>query len=501
MRKTPLFFFLVAFTFFSCKKEKPAVTPVPAKDTVVTQQSPAPQQVAITGLSPASGTAGTVVTVSGTNFGTAASVYFNGVVATVQSVTATEIKVIAPQSSSGIVTLIANVQTVTGPAFNYAVPTITGISPATGSSGAVVTLSGTNFGTVAAGVKILFNGVAGNIQSITNTEIKVIVPVTTSGNVTLALGNQNVPGPAFTYTSILTAPYTSGDVVLKTQAEVDGFVNQNVGRQLTITGNLYIFGADISSVSGLANITSVSGAISITDCPLLTDVSFLSGITSAGSITFRDLAVSAISMDKLTGVLKSVFISSCKNLNSVNLKSVNGVAGLITGNSLAGGITINTCPLLAQLDYSALSSVAGSLFISGTVIPNLSGFSSLQKVGALTLSGNSSLINLRGLEQLTTLTLPAGITGALSNNTIYGMYITGNPKLTSLTGLQNLKTVPVARIITNVSLNDFCPAKSLIILLSTATPPPIAMLRALTLTANGNYATTADALAAVALCN
>ncbi|RYE23742.1 MAG: hypothetical protein EOP45_06535 [Sphingobacteriaceae bacterium] len=166
MRRVLLFFFFVAITFLGCKKEKPAVAPLSAKDMIVTQQPPAPQQVLLIGLSPASGNAGTVVTISGTNFGSAASVNFNGLAATVQSVTATEIKIIAPQSSSGNVTLITNVQTVTGPAFTYAVPAITSISPATGSSGTIVTLSGTNFGTVAAGVKVMFNGVAGIIQSV-----------------------------------------------------------------------------------------------------------------------------------------------------------------------------------------------------------------------------------------------------------------------------------------------------------------------------------------------
>ena len=78
--------------------------------------------------------------------------------------------------------------------------TVTAVSPSTGTAGTVVTISGTNFGTSPTDVKVLFNGVAGNIQSVTTTEIKVITPVATSGNVVVSIGSQNLTGLVFTYT-------------------------------------------------------------------------------------------------------------------------------------------------------------------------------------------------------------------------------------------------------------------------------------------------------------
>ncbi|RYE27305.1 MAG: hypothetical protein EOP45_01700 [Sphingobacteriaceae bacterium] len=465
--------------------------------------------ITVTGISPSTVTAGTIVTLSGTNFGTStagASVLFNGSAGTVQSVTETAIKVVVPSTTSGNVIVGVNGQTVAGPAFTYENATVAGISPSIVSAGAIVTISGTNFGTSTAGLRVLFNGVAGTIQSVTPSEIKAVVPVTTSGTVTITIAGQNLTGPAFTYTSNspLTAPYTSGNVTLTTQAEVDAFVLLNKGRQLQINGSLNISGNDMTSVAGLSNITSVSGTLSIGACPLLTDVSFLNSITSAGSLSVQNSAVNKIAVDRLTGSIGSIIISSCKNLISVSLKSITGV----TSKSIVGSIRITACELLSGVDFSSLSSNEGGLFISGTAIADLSGFSSLQTSGSLTLSGNPSLVNFHGLEQLTALTLPV-FTGVLAANVINGIYINNNVKLTSLNGLQNLKTVPIARIITNAMLNDFCPLKTVI---NTLSKLPAYSYRnpnsynstsiaALTMTNNGNYPTTQKALEAVALCN
>ncbi|MFN8290864.1 MAG: IPT/TIG domain-containing protein [Chitinophagaceae bacterium] len=103
---------LSALIFASCKKDD-TITPAPT--------DPAP---VITGISPTSGPKNTVVTITGTDFGVNLStlkVYFNGVQATVQTATATQITVLVPANAgTGIVkvektpALIAN-----GPAFTY----------------------------------------------------------------------------------------------------------------------------------------------------------------------------------------------------------------------------------------------------------------------------------------------------------------------------------------------------------------------------------------------
>jgi sugar lactone lactonase YvrE len=77
----------------------------------------------VSGISPASGPKNTAVTISGNNFGTDATkvtVSFNGLAATVQSVTNTTIVALVPaKANTGIVKVTVNAQAVDGPIFNY----------------------------------------------------------------------------------------------------------------------------------------------------------------------------------------------------------------------------------------------------------------------------------------------------------------------------------------------------------------------------------------------
>ncbi len=464
--------------------------------------------------------------------------------------------------------------------------TVSGISPSSGDAGTVVTISGTNFGTSTTGVVVSFNGVTGTVQSVTATEIKVVVPVTTSGTVTVTVGNQTITGPMFTFVpAFLATPYVSGDVTLKTQAEVDAFVALNKMKQLQITGNLNIGVPnfydnqtnDITSVAGLSNITSVSGRIffnkinvteasflntitavgsiwissggftslsfnnlksfsgsfiidalsnltrvsinaltdvvevRFTSCPLLTDLSFLNSITTANAIRVDGLGVSSITMDNLTSLAGSSALSTAiwiNNNNSLTKVSFRSLKTIVPPSlNLGYGIVITDCPLLSNLDFSSLTSVGGKIVLKSINISDLNAFSSLQSSGAINITGNPVLASLHGLEHLTSVTLPA-MTGSASFN---GIYITNNAKLTTLSGLQNVTSAPIASITGNVLLNDFCSLKGPIIALNQLPAYPYtyrntsdqtvqASQPALTLTNNGNYATTQDALAAVALC-
>jgi hypothetical protein len=467
-------------------------------------------QVTITGISPATGTSGAIVTITGTNFSPSASglkVEFNGVAGTVLSVNLTEIKVAVPVTTSGNITLTISGQTIQGPVFTYTIPTVTGLLPTSGTPGTLVTITGTNFVPSASGVKVLFNGVAAAVQSVSATEIKATVPVTNSGNVTVTINGQTITGPAFTYISPL-VPYISGDVRLNSQADVDAFVALNKGRQLQITGSLSIGNpnSDITSLSGLANITSVSGNLILYNCPLLTDLSFLNHITSAGAISFSSLAVTTITMDNLSSVTGSLNITSCKNLNDISFKSL----------ANTGGLNIYSCSQLSNMNFSTLSSVSGRLTVWFTNLTDLNSFSTLQTAGSISIYSNPVLSSLHGLARLTTLSLPAIAAGTSSSaaTRVNGIYIAYNPKLTSLTGLQNVTTVPIIYISDNSNLNDFCPLKTPINTLSTwpaykytanssnsgSSPFVTASRPALTLINNGSYATTLNALAAIALC-
>src|SRR5205807_3103866 len=136
----------------------------------------------ITGFSPASGTVGTAVTITGTNFDPVASenqVKFNGVLATVAAASATSLTAtVPPGATTGPITVTTRGGTATS-ATNFTVitqppPTITGFSPSSGRAGDQITISGTNFINVSS---VAFNGVPGASFSVSSsTAIVATVP-------------------------------------------------------------------------------------------------------------------------------------------------------------------------------------------------------------------------------------------------------------------------------------------------------------------------------------
>jgi len=79
-------------------------------------------------------------------------------------------------------------------------PTISGIQPASGPINTPVTVTGSNFGTDASKVTVLFNGVRATVQSVTDTQVVALSPVIgTSGIIKIIVNALSVDGPVFTY--------------------------------------------------------------------------------------------------------------------------------------------------------------------------------------------------------------------------------------------------------------------------------------------------------------
>jgi hypothetical protein len=167
--------------------------------------------------------------------------------------------------------------------------------------------------------------------------------------------------------------YSGGNIALGTQAQVDSFVVYNKGKQLQINGYLSLgmlinTTPDIHDISGLSNITSVTGSLTIINCPQLTDVSPLSNITSAGNIYISGFGAAPVVMDKLTST-KSIGFGGAFNttnnaLTKISFKSL---------ASVAASINIGSTPQLATVDFSALTTLSGKLGIRGTLLTDLKG--------------------------------------------------------------------------------------------------------------------------------
>ncbi|HEV2397944.1 MAG TPA: IPT/TIG domain-containing protein [Candidatus Sulfotelmatobacter sp.] len=164
----------------------------------------------VTSVSPSSGSTagGTAVTITGTNFATGATVTFGGVAATNVVVSnSTTITATTPAGTAGAVTV-----TVTNPGalagsltsgFTYVVvPTVTSVSPNSGTTagGTAVTITGTNF---AAGATVTFGGTAATGVTVVNsTTITATTPAHAAGAVAVAVtvnGQTGSLANGFTY--------------------------------------------------------------------------------------------------------------------------------------------------------------------------------------------------------------------------------------------------------------------------------------------------------------
>jgi gliding motility-associated-like protein len=159
----------------------------------------------ISSFTPASGPAGTAVTVTGTNFTGATGVTFGGTAATLFTVvSATTITAVVGTGTSGNISVITPAGTATSSsAFTItpaaALPTISNFTPASGPAGTSVTVTGTNF-TGATGVT--FGGIAATSFTVVSaTTITAVVGTGTSGNISvITSGGTAISDSAFTIT-------------------------------------------------------------------------------------------------------------------------------------------------------------------------------------------------------------------------------------------------------------------------------------------------------------
>jgi YD repeat-containing protein len=183
---------------------------------------------AITGVSPASGAVGAVVTISGNNFGSPGSVTFNGTQASVNSWSATSIAAVVPSgATTGNIVVFTSGVNSNGVSFTVW-PSLSGISPNAGPVGASITLTGLNFGSSQAGNSVTFNNVAASITNWNSSSITAIVPPgLANGNVSVVItvGGNSSNALTFLVGTISTTTYhldqgagVSGKFLLTTAA-------------------------------------------------------------------------------------------------------------------------------------------------------------------------------------------------------------------------------------------------------------------------------------------
>ena len=186
----------------------------------------------ITSFTPAGGPVGTVVTITGTNFCGATQVLFNATPATVYTVVSgTSITATVPAgATSGLIHVTTPVAPPADSATSFGVgaaPTITSFTPASGSTGTSVTITGTNLTGVTA---VKFNGTTATFTPSTATSVVAKVPAgATTGKIT-------VTTPVATATSATDFTVVAGPTVTKHNRSV----NLNLKNHLVASGTVKV---------------------------------------------------------------------------------------------------------------------------------------------------------------------------------------------------------------------------------------------------------------------
>jgi YD repeat-containing protein len=345
---------------------------------------------AISSVSPTSGTAGTSITISGSNFGATrgtGSASFSGTAASISSWSDTSIVASVPvlTSSGNIVVTSGNGIASNSVSFTIPAPSISNISPDSARVGASVTVGGANFGSAAG--TITFNGTSATPASWSNTQIVVPVPsgATTGPVIVTQAGASN--SASFT---VVPPPTISG------VSPASGAVNT----QITISGS----GFGIPQGSGSVAFNGIAGTpFSWSDSSIVVPVP-AGGTTgplvvNAGGINSNSFAFTVTPGPSITGISPST--------------GAPGAAVTISGQNFGGSQGTSTVRFNG-LPASATSWSATS--ISATVPANVS-------TGSVTVSVGQQVSNGVTFTAVTSGTLSGTVSSSADGTAISGSTI------------------------------------------------------------------------------
>ncbi len=243
----------------------------------------------------------------------------------------------------------------------------------------------------------------------------------------------------------------------------------SVSGDLTIGGNIFM-----ESLSGLNNLSAVGGSLSISNNPALSDISDLESLTSIGGeliIGIRSwkgnpmgnpLLASLTGLEGITSLSGFALIGNHALIDLNGLNNVQSVTGyvIIGGNNalssleglealtvIGGNLQIGYAgyygwinnPLLYDLTgLEGLLEIGGFLEIGGSTLNNLVGLNNLESIGNdLIFLDNGYLANMEGFDNL----------DSVGGNMLCGPYpgtggqvwtVAGNPVMQDFTGMEYL---------------------------------------------------------------
>ncbi len=173
----------------------------------------------------------------------------------------------------GTLLIAAGCSKSTTPAPAITPPSITSISPVSGTVNTQVTITGSDFGASAADNTVKFNGVAATITSATTTSIVVTAPSGgTTGTVSVSTATGSANGPTFTYVATVPPPPTITAI---------SPTSDTAGAVITITGTNF----NTTATADTVKFNGVAAVVQTATATTLTVLVPATGTTGAVSVT------------------------------------------------------------------------------------------------------------------------------------------------------------------------------------------------------------------------
>lgn len=349
----------------------------------------------VTGISPSSGplSAGTNVTVTGTNLTGATSMAIGGTAATnVVVVNATTITATAPAGTAGTASVdvtTAGGTNVPNTLYNYvAAPTVTAISPASGpqAAGTSVTITGTNLSGATA---VTIGGAAATgVVVVNSTTITAVAPAGTAGTASVAVttaGGTTVANTLYTYVA---APAVTG--ISPASGPAAGFGSVTItGTNLTGTTAVTIGGAaaPIWTVVNATTITATTPPGTVGTASVV--VTTPGGSNAANTLYTYVVAPTVTSISPSSGPVAGGTTVTINGTNFTGATKVT-IGGVIATNLVVVNATTVTV-VLPPDPFPAVPVVGASVYVTtagGTSTQTIS----YQYVAAPTVTGISPQI-------------------------------------------------------------------------------------------------------------
>jgi RHS repeat-associated protein len=337
----------------------------------------------ITSLNPTTGTTGSSVTITGSNFGAtqgSSAVTFNGTTAAPTSWSATSIVVPVPSGATtgNVVVTVGGIAS-NGVSFTVTVaaPTITSLNPTSGGIGTSVTIAGTNFGASQGTSTVTFNGTTATPSSWSATSIVTLVPNgATTGNVVVTVGGQASNGVNFTVIappSITSFTPTSASVGNLIAVTGTNFTANNATPVVTLnqqgggTIPASVSSASATSLSFVIPTGAATGPITVTANSQSASSSTSLTITATSSFT---LSATPATVTLLPGQTTTVNVSlaSSNGFTQLAALAVSGVPAGVTASFQPPQITAGQFSILTLTAPANQSPSATQLTITATAV-------------------------------------------------------------------------------------------------------------------------------------